>query len=424
MTAREFTFRLLLRQKKEGAYSNLLLDNHLKASDLSGQDKAFATALFYGVIETQIYLDYQLEGALKQPLKKLRDEVFIALRMGVYQLFLMDKVPAAAAINESVKLVKKHGCAYAAGLVNAVLRALSRSGERLPEQSDKRYLSVKYAIPQALIDLWIKDYGKSDTIGILESFSTKSAQTVVRVNTLLCDRDSLLQRLKSEGVEARVNEAVENSLVLKKSGALTLIPSFREGLFHVEDTAAQKAALLLGALEGERVLDTCAAPGGKSFTVAEQMKSGEVLACDIYESRVALIREGAQRLHIPFIKACVQDASEYHESLGLFDRVLCDVPCSGLGTIAKKPEIRYKTKEQIMACVPVQKRILATSFRYLKPGGTLVYATCTLNKAENEEVIEAFLRESKAQLVFQKTFFPHTDTTDGFFAAVIKKDDS
>ena len=191
MTAREFTFRLLLRQKKEGAYSNLLLDNHLKASDLSGQDKAFATALFYGVIETQIYLDYQLEGALKQPLKKLRDEVFIALRMGVYQLFLMDKVPAAAAINESVKLVKKHGCAYAAGLVNAVLRALSRSGERLPEQSDKRYLSVKYAIPQALIDLWIKDYGKTDTIGILESFSTKSAQTVVRVNTLLCDRDSL-----------------------------------------------------------------------------------------------------------------------------------------------------------------------------------------------------------------------------------------
>ena len=423
MTAREFTFRLLLHQKKEGAYSNLLLDNHLKASDLSGQDKAFATALFYGVIETQIYLDYQLEGALKRPLKKLRDEVFIALRMGVYQLFLMDKVPAAAAINESVKLVKKHGCAYAAGLVNAVLRALSRSGERLPEQSDKRYLSVKYAIPQALIDLWIKDYGKTDTIGILESFSTKSAQTVVRVNTLLCDRDSLLQRLKSEGVEARVNEAVENSLVLKKSGALTLIPSFREGLFHVEDTAAQKAALLLGALEGERVLDTCAAPGGKSFTVAEQMKSGEVLACDIYESRVALIREGAQRLHIPFIKACVQDASEYHESLGLFDRVLCDVPCSGLGTIAKKPEIRYKTKEQIMACVPVQKRILATSFRYLKPGGTLVYATCTLNKAENEEVIEAFLRESKAQLVFQKTFFPHTDTTDGFFAAVIKKDD-
>ena len=224
-------------------------------------------------------------------------------------------------------------------------------------------------------------------------------------------------------MEARVNEAVENSLVLKKSGALTLIPSFREGLFHVEDTAAQKAALLLGALEGERVLDTCAAPGGKSFTVAEQMKSGEVLACDIYESRVALIREGAQRLHIPFIKACVQDASEYHESLGLFDRVLCDVPCSGLGTIAKKPEIRYKTQEQIMACVPVQKRILATSFRYLKPGGTLVYATCTLNKAENEEVIEAFLRESKAQLVFQKTFFPHTDTTDGFFAAVIKKDD-
>ena len=422
MNARQFTFSLLLKQKKTHAYSNLLLENALKTGDFNSIDKAFATALFYGVIQKKICIDYQLNSVLHQPIKKLRDEVYIALQMGVYQLFFMDKVPASAAINESVKLVKKNKCAYASGLVNAALRSIARQGYRLPDVDAAEYLSVKYSVPQHLIDLWHRDYDEQTVIGILESFS-QPPSTVIRVNTLLTDSDALLLKLKEEGVIAKKSDTLENAIVLEKTGDIASLPSFRAGLFHVEDTAAQTAALLLEAKAGERVLDTCSAPGGKAFTLAEQMRRGEIYACDIYENRVGLIRSGAERLHIDFIKTFVQDATQFNPSFGLFDKVLCDVPCSGLGIIRKKPEIMYKTAQEIAAASALQADILCTSFRYLKPGGTLVYATCTLRKAENEAVVQNFLKTNKATLVHMKTYFPHTDKTDGFFTAVIKKDE-
>ena len=422
MNARQFTFSLLLKQKKTHAYSNLLLENALKTCDFNSIDKAFATALFYGVIQKKICIDYQLNSVLHQPIKKLRDEVYIALQMGVYQLFFMDKVPASAAINESVKLVKKNKCAYASGLVNAALRNIARQGYRLPDVDAAEYLSVKYSVPQHLIDLWHRDYDEQTVIGILESFS-QPPSTVIRVNTLLTDSDALLLKLKEEGVIAKKSDTLENAIVLEKTGDIASLPSFRAGLFHVEDTAAQTAALLLEAKAGERVLDTCSAPGGKAFTLAEQMRRGEIYACDIYENRVGLIRSGAERLHIDFIKTFVQDATQFNPSFGLFDKVLCDVPCSGLGIIRKKPEIMYKTAQEIAAASALQYDILCTSFRYLKPGGTLVYATCTLRKAENEAVVQNFLKTNKATLVHMKTYFPHTDKTDGFFTAVIKKDE-
>ncbi|MBR0415428.1 MAG: 16S rRNA (cytosine(967)-C(5))-methyltransferase RsmB [Clostridia bacterium] len=422
MTARQFVFELLLRLNKSGAYSNLILDSALKKCALSGQDKAFATSLFYGVIEKQLYLDYQLSLALTQPLKKLRPEVLITLRMGVYQLLLMDKVPDSAAINESVKLIKKNRCAFAAGLVNAVLRNIQRSGARLPDETAENYLSVKYAVPQSLIDLWIEDYGKETCLGILESLE-EMPQTVVRVNTLCTSAQELIDALAAEGVEAHPAKGLENALVIEKTGALHTLRAFENGLFHIEDTAAQKAALLIEAQPGERILDCCAAPGGKSFTIAEEMGRGEIVACDIYPQRVALIETGAHRLHIDCIKTCVQDATIYNSDFGAFDRVLCDVPCSGLGIIRKKPEIRFKTPAEIADSAHAQLQILKTAFRYLKPGGTLVYATCTLHKAENEAVIDSFMKEHSAEVIFQKTFFPHIDHTDGFYAAVIKKNE-
>ena len=422
MNARQFTFSILLKQKKNRAFSNLLLENALKNSEFTATDKAFATALFYGVIQKKICIDYQLSSVLRQPLKKLRDEVYIALQMGVYQLFFMDKVPASAAINESVKLVKKNKCAYAASLVNATLRNIDRQGYRLPAPDEINYLSVKYSVPQHLIELWKRDYSEQTVIGVLESLQQK-ASTVIRVNTLLTDADTLLLKLKAEGVTAHKSDLLENALVLEKTGDIAALPSFREGLFHIEDTAAQMAALLLEAKPGERVLDVCSAPGGKAFTIAEQMRSGEVYACDVYENRVGLICSGAERLHIECIKTFVQDATVFNPSFGLFDKVLCDVPCSGLGIIRKKPEIMYKTAEEIEAASALQYDILCTSFRYLKTGGTLVYATCTLRKAENEAVVEAFLKSHKATLVHMKTYFPHTDKTDGFFTAVIKKNE-
>ena len=422
MNARQFSFSLLLRFKKSAAFSNLLLENALKDSDLNSVDKAFATALFYGVIQKKITLDYQLSTVLRQPLKKLRDEVLIALEMGVYQLFFMDKVPVSAAINESVKLVKKNKCAYAAGLVNGSLRNIDRQGFLLPEPDAENYLSVKYGVPQYLIDLWNNDYSEQTSLDILESLNEKPS-TVIRVNTLLTDADSLISKLEQEGVKAKKSNILENALILEKTGDITALESFRAGLFHIEDTAAQMAALLVEAQPGERILDTCSAPGGKAFTVAEQMKSGEIYACDIYENRIGLIRSGAERLQIGFIKTFVQDGTRYNAAFGTFDKVLCDVPCSGLGIIRKKPEIMYKTAEEIEASSVLQYDILSTSFRYLKPGGRLVYSTCTLRKAENEEVVEKFLKTNQATLVQMKTYFPHSDKTDGFFTAVIIKDE-
>ena len=373
-------------------------------------------------MEKQIFLDYQLCLVLKQPIKKLRDEVLIALRLGVYQLLLMDKVPQSAAINESVKLVKKNRCAYAAGFVNACLRSVQRNGVMLPEKTAENYESVKYAMPQHLIDLWRADYGRETCSALLESLSQKP-KTVIRVNTLLTDIDALATELIQAGICVEKDSRCEQALVLEKTGAIASLPAFKEGKFHVEDTAAQMAALLLEAQAGERVLDVCAAPGGKAFTIAEQMGSGKLLACDIYESRVSLIQKGAERLQIPFIQTLVQDACCFNSALGVFDRVFCDVPCSGLGIMRRKPEIRYKSIEEIEASSALQLKILTTAFGYLKQGGRLVYSTCTLHKAENEAVIEAYLKEHPAELLFQKTYFPHIEHTDGFFAAVLKKNE-
>ena len=422
MNARDLTLHLLLRSEKNGAFSNIVLEKELSNSALNQVDKAFVTSLFYGVIEKKICLDYQLSSVLTKPIKKLKPDVLIILRMGAYQLLFMDKIPANAAINESVKLAKKHKCAYASGLVNACLRRIDRQGMILPTTDDACYLSVKYSVPQWLIDLWTQHYGADHTKGILASLS-ENPKTVVRVNTLLTDIDALEQSLCKSGIICHKNEGCENALVLEKPGDITALKEFQNGWFHVEDTAAQKAALLLGAKEGERVLDACAAPGGKSFTIAQQMKNGTILACDLYENRVGLIRSGAKRLHIDFIEAVCQDAACFNPALGMFDRVLCDVPCSGLGIIRRKPEIRYKSREEISVFPAMQLKILNNCYRYLKPGGTLVYSTCTLNTAENEEVIADFERHNNktAKVIFQKTFLPHTDQTDGFFAAVIEK---
>ena len=397
-----------------------IINNALIKGEFSSADKAFITALFYGVIEKQILIDFQLSAHLRQPLKKLKPEVLIALRMGVYQIFFMDKVPVSAAVNESVKLVKKNKSAFAASLVNATLRNVAKDGLLLPDESDKNYLSVKYSVSQDIIDLWRECYGEETTLNLLNSLSAKS-KTAIRVNTLKINKSDLQKMLVDEGVNCEDNPLVDNSLLISKAGYLLGSNGFKKGYFHIEDTAAQLAANALGAKEGERVLDVCAAPGGKTLTIAEIMRSGEIIACDIYEQRLELIIKNAKRLGIDFIKTLLQDGSVFNSELGLFDRVLCDVPCSGLGTISSKPEIRFKTKEQLVYFPDIQLSILDNSFKYLKQGGILVYSTCTLNKNENENIIDKFKSFHNCEIISKKTYFPHTEKTDGFFIAVIKK---
>lgn len=421
MSARQFVFDLLLKVSRNSSFSNIVLDKELEKCDFSQDDKAFATALFYGVIEKKILLDYQLSIHLKQSIKRLKPEVLTALRIGVYQLFFMDKVPASAAVNESVKLVKKNKCAFASGLVNAVLRNIQKDGLTLPDESSKEYLSVKYSVAQNIIDLWINSYSYDTAIDILNSLSLKR-QNAVRVNTILTNVADLKQSLEKEGAEADYN-VIDNSLLVSYRGSLVSLDSFQSGLFHIENTAAQIAALSVDAKEGERVLDTCSAPGGKAFTIAQEMKKGEIIACDIYENRLNLINQGAKRLKIDFIKTFLQDASKYNSKLGEFDKILCDVPCSGLGTMSAKPEIRYKSNDDINNSSALQYTILENSYRYLKSGGRIVYSTCTLNPAENEKVVEKFISKYNVKLISSKTFFPHTDNTDGFFIAVIENNE-
>lgn len=423
MDERQTAFRVLLRVEREKAYSNLALDAELKRS-ANGAPTAFVTALVYGALERQITLDFVLQQYLRQPLRKLRPEVRVILRMGVLQLYFMDKIPASAAVNESVKLVKKNGCAYAAGLVNSVLRKISETPLTYPKTGDLvSDWSIRYACPKALVEHFIKDYGESDAQGIL-SASLSGAPTVLRVNTLKTTAKDLQNRLQTEGIET-IPGALENVLIVQKGGALEQLSSYQEGLFHVQDTASALCVQALALQPGQTLLDMCAAPGGKSFTAAQIMQNqGRIMAFDLHEHRVQLISDGAKRLGISIIDAQTQDAAVFHAALEkTADRVLCDVPCSGLGVLRRKPEIRLRELTFIDNLTDIQYNILVHASKYLRMDGVLVYSTCTLSRAENEGVCDRFLRENPA---YQKdgdykTLLPHKDGTDGFFIARLRR---
>ncbi len=429
-TARQTAFEILNRIQKDNSYSNLVLDSFLDKSELPKVEKSFASALVYGVIERLITLDYELSLYLKQPLKKLKPQVLTVLRMGAYQLLFMDKVPASAAINESVKLTKNNGVSFASGLVNAVLRKVSSNG--ISEIDD---ISVKYSAPQWLCDLWIKDYGVENAVKLLES-TFGLVESTVKVNTLKTDANNLKKILKDEGFEAVESELIENAMTVSGSGALHKTKAYRDGLFHVQDLASQLCCSALGDTENDIVFDICAAPGGKSFTIAQNMNnSGKIYSMDLYPQRINLIKNGAERLGITNIEATVNDGERFNNQLPKADKILCDVPCAGLGVIRKKPEIRYKKFAEVDKLPELQYSILCVSAKYLKTGGTLIYSTCSLNKAENEFVIEKFLSEHSNFETFtvlpeleryaEKTDYvslmPHLHGCDGFFIAGLRK---
>lgn len=433
--ARQTAFDILSKIQKDSSYSNLTIDSFLASVCLDEVDSAFVSALVYGVLESSFTLDYQLAANLKQPLKKLKPQVLTVLRLGAYQLLFMDKVPESAAVNESVKLIKANGCSFASGLVNAVLRNVAKKGLCLPDESDKTfYYSVRYSFPQELVKFWIKSYGEENTVGIMESCSGRPP-LIVRANTLKVTADELTSTLKNEGIESK-SSVVTDSLELGKCGSVERLKSFADGLFHVQDAASQFCIAALDPQPGETILDLCAAPGGKSFTVAERMNNtGKIIACDIHNHRLDLIKSGAARLGITNIECIVNDAAVYNENLPMADRVLCDVPCSGLGIVRRKPEIRCKPLDTLKELPPVQGKILDTASRYVKKGGTLVYSTCALNPKENENVCKSFLEshpDFKSKLpsfacegMFIRdgfiTLMPHINGTDGFFIAVFER---
>lgn len=430
---RQIAYMALIKIEKDEAFSNLALDAVLSKSQLDTRDKSFVSNLFYGVIERQITIDYNLSLYLSKPIKKLKSDVLTIMRMGAYQILFMDKVPSSAAVNESVKLAKKNGIAYSTGLINAVLRKVSSNGLVLPkEDSFEEFVSVKYSCPLWLAKKLINEYGKDDAVSFL-SESLKPSKLYIRVNNTKIDEDSLIDFLALEGVTAEKTYN-ENTLKLElKSKDISSLDSFKKGYFHVQDMASQLCAKAVKARENDVVFDLCSAPGGKAYSICEMMNNkGKVLCFDIYENRVSLIIKGAKRLGLTSIDGAVSDASVYNKSLGLADRVLCDVPCSGLGIISRKPEIKYKKEQELLSLPEIQLSIINNAARYLKKGGRLVYSTCTLSKAENENVCEKFLSENpdfKPVGVFSdddecmKTLMPHKNESDGFFIACFKRED-
>lgn len=434
-TARQIAFEILLKIEKDKAYSNLAIDSAVKAYCPSSTDCAFISHLVYGVIERKITLDYIISGHLKQPINKLKKDVLTILRLGTYQLVFSEKIPESAAVNESVQLAKNNKSAYASGMINAVLRNVAKDGFVLDDNlNSTEKISVKYSAPEDFVKFLSYHYGEENAERFLRS-ALEPKKIIIRVNTTKTTEEELVELLKNEGVEC-VSLPLGNALEIKLNKAVYELESFKKGLFHVEDTSSQLCVKALGAFPGCTAIDICAAPGGKTFTIAQYMNNqGQLYSCDIYEQRTKLIDDGAKRLGLSCIKTATNDATKFNPVFPLADVVLCDVPCSGLGIISKKPEIKYKSLDDIKELIPIQKEILQISSQYVKKGGKLVYSTCSVNPNENRKVCDAFLKNNsdfKSVKVLPDvertideedylTLMMHKNNCDGFFIALFER---
>lgn len=394
--SRKTALKILLKIEQEGAYSNIALNNGIKQDNLKGVEASFCSALVYGVLERRIQLDFIIRQYTNIRLKKIETEVLEILRMAVLQLLFMDKIPESAAVNESVRLAKGMRLNNASGFINGVLRSMLRAECRykLPDKDKEkiRYYSVVYSVPEELVILWISSYGEENAVCIMENTMGR-AKLTVRVNTLKTDKVTLKALLEKSGVSCSESNIVKNALFLAGTGSVEAKEEYRQGLFHVQDTASQICCEVLAPESGMNVYDFCSAPGGKAFTIAQLMNNeGSIRAFDMYEHKVKLINKGAYRLGIKNISTEVRNALE-NDDMPLADRVLCDVPCSGLGIIRRKPEIKYKENFGLKELPKLQYDILCNCSRYVKKGGRLVYSTCTLNPEENEMNVKKFLSE-------------------------------
>lgn len=415
--ARKVAANVLVKVEKQGAYSNLAVAEALKGAELSPQDKALATALIYGVLDRKITIDYVLSRFVKTELSKTEAFTLAALRCAVYQIMFMDKIPHSAAVNEAVKLIKNSKMSRNSGFVNGVLRSILRNDIELPKGDSAKDLSIRFSCPLWIVQSFLEDYGIEDTRALLEE-SLKPARTVLRVNTVKAD----LETVKKELLDIPFKET-ESSIELIKGIDITKSEIYKKGFVYAQDYASQKAAETLSPRKGDRVLDICAAPGGKTFTMANLMDNeGEIIACDLYPHRTELIEKSAERLGLGIVKTRVADATVFDKELGEFDCILCDVPCSGLGVIRRKPEIKYTKPEDFKELEETQKKIVKNALRYLKKGGRLLYSTCTLRRAENENLVIWLEKEyNELYKSYEHTFMPHKDGTDGFYCALFEK---
>lgn len=438
---RNTALNVLMKIEQDNAYSNIALNNAIRENKLSGVDSSFVSALVYGVLERKITLDYIIRQYSKIPLRKIELKTKMILRLGILQLLFMDKIPESAAVNESVNLAKKHKLQKSSGFINGILRSITRAEEKykLPDKSDKvLYYSVKYSAPQELVKLWINSYGELNTEQLLISLGGRP-KICARVNTLKTDKNSLIAELAKENVTAEEIPFLENAVSLTETGSIERLSAYKSGKLHIQDASSQLCVDFLSPKPREVLLDICSAPGGKSFTAAQYMGDrGKIFACDLYDHKLKLISDGAKRFGIHSIVTLKRDGASSDVSLPLADKILCDVPCSGLGILSRKPEIRYKDNLITDDLPELQYKILCQSAQYLANGGRLVYSTCTLNPAENNKNARRFLEEhpdfygvklslpTQINRAFEEkdyeiTLMPHTAGTDGFYIAVFGK---
>lgn len=431
---RYIAVKLLCKTFSGGSFSNLQLDSGLKKSDLDERGRKFCSALYYGVIERKLTLDHVISGLSSRSLNKIDEAIINILRCGIYQISYMDNVPDNAAVSESVSLAKRCGKTSASGMVNAILRNFIRSGKKykLPEDWTEA-VSVEYSASVELVEELSNDYGKETAESFLRC-SLDKPEVYLRRNPLKCTEDDFAAAMGNIDVQKLAQPELRDCCYAAENGDVTRTAAFEKGFFHVQSLTSQLCCTALAPTANDLVLDICAAPGGKTFTMAELMNGeGQIYAFDLHEKRAELIRKGAERLGLTNIRAAAGDASRFDPALPEFTKILCDVPCSGFGVINRKPEIKYKRLADFSKLPEIQHNIARNALNYLAPGGEMIYSTCTVRKAENERVCERLLAEHpeiepcELPVMLGRSFgasatlMPMDGFGDGFFIAKFRK---
>ncbi len=432
--ARDLAMHILYDIEYNGAYSNIALKNAFsKNKDIPPVDKGFITRLVYGVVSKKLTLEYIISEYSKIKLKKISKYILIILKMGIYQLEFMDKVPDSAAVNESVKLAKRYGHGASAGFVNGLLHSVIRNEIKYPENEILR-LSYEYSYPEHLVKKWCNDFGYEFTKDLLIAMN-KEPKISLRVNT----NKALVTDILKKNENFSVSTLYENALICNGFDVGNS-QIYKNGQVIAQDISAMMASIVLSPKKCERVLDMCAAPGGKTTHIAQLMENkGEVIACDIYEHKVELIKQNAERMGLDIIKPILLDSTKLNpDFIDSFDKILADVPCTGYGIIRRKPDIKWKS-EDLTEISKISKDILTNAAKYVKISGEIVFSTCTINKEENEDRLREFLEENKnfevvdiTELLPQElrhettkdgyvTFYPNVDSIDGFFISKVKR---
>lgn len=443
MDAREVALLTLYTCQRQGGWSDGILKKQIAAAKLDSRDAALATNLCFGVVQNQMLLDFYLSKFSSIPLARLESKILQILRLGVYQMLFLTKIPHSAAVDRSVEMAKHHSKnPRASGMVNAVLRNFQRSMDHLPtipQQNPVEYLSTLYSHPTWLVEELLEVLDEEEAARFMEANNAQPPITA-QVNTTKTDVEALTKRLEEAGVVVEAHPWLSDCLILSRTGNLEGLSAFQEGLFYIQDPASRLAVMTADPKPGMKLLDTCAAPGGKTFASAMCMNGeGSIISCDLHPHKKKLINAGAQRLGLSLIEARTQDGKQFRpEWENAFDCVLVDAPCSGLGVIRKKPDIRYKDTEPLLQLPEIQKEILENVSRYVRPGGTLLYSTCTILDRENGKIVDEFLsRHNEFSIVpfelpgpigkvesGQITLWPHRHGTDGFFIAKLRKEEN